>query len=85
MRYKVVIENLSDKTDRFEMEGEAVMLFIGRTNIEKGEIEHGMGFAGHKQVMKEVIAAIPAQINQFVADEIARENKTITNSKKLSN
>ena len=82
MRYKITVENMADKTDKFSMEGEAVILFVGKTNIEKGEIEHGMGFAGHKKVMKEVIATIPAQINQFVAAEIKRENEANQPEKK---
>jgi len=74
MKYKITVQNLTDSKDKFEMEGDAVMLFVGRANEMKKQIEHGMGFAGHKRVMKEIIATIPAQINQFVAEEISREN-----------
>lgn len=69
MRYKVHIENLTDKTDVIDMDADAVMVFVGKIDTEHGKIEHGMGFAGMKKVMTEVINAIPYQIRSLLQEE----------------
>ena len=78
MRYKIVVTNLTDPTDTFTMEGDAVISFIGKQSIEKGEIEHGMGFAGHKRIMAEIISTIPYQIKTLLEEEhkeVVRQNE----------
>jgi len=72
MRYKVLIENLTDPTDRIELEGDAAVMFVGKIKIEDGTIEHGMAFAGNKRIMAEVLASIPHQVSALAQDEIAK-------------
>ena len=79
MKYRITVENIVDKTDRFMMEGDSVIAFVGKLNEEKKEIEHGMGFAGSKLVMREVISTIPYQIQQMVQEDVAAAKKAAGN------
>lgn len=69
MKYKVHVENLTDATDFFDMDADAVMVFVAKFKVEKAELEHGMGFAGNKKIMAEVINVIPYQIKSLMEEE----------------
>jgi hypothetical protein len=69
MRYTIHVENLTDKTDFFDMEADALMIFVGKFDMGKSELEHGMGFAGSKKIMAEIINTIPYQIKSLMEEE----------------
>jgi hypothetical protein len=65
MQYKVTIENLKDKKDRFEMEVDAGIVFMGKVDLKTGAVATGLGYAGHEKVLEEVIKSIPYQVSEF--------------------
>ena len=75
MRYKITVESTTDKTDTFSMEGDAVIAFVGKLNASEKEIEHGMGFAGNKLIMSEVISTIPYQIKTLLEEELKKNHE----------
>lgn len=74
MRYKITIQSLTDATDHVEVEGDAVIAFVGKVELQEGKIEHGMVFSGNKRVMAEVINSIPPQIAALAKEEMRRAN-----------
>jgi hypothetical protein len=66
MYYKVTIQNQTDPKDKFEMEADAAIVFMGKVDLKDGAVAVGMGYAGHTKVLEEVIKSIPFQITEFL-------------------
>ena len=75
MKYKVSIKNQLDKSDQYEMEVDAAVVFVGKRNIKTGNIDAGMGYAGDKNVLGYVIQTVPGQLQQFIKDVVVPDIK----------
>lgn len=84
--YKVTIENLTDKTDKFEMDCEAAIIFMGKIDIKEARVLTGFGFAGHMKILEDVIGSIPYHISEFRKAQVsgvvtpgAKDKKVLSN------